>query len=118
MKPEPRTLRRARSASTSKPALAGRRGSRSNSRGDDGAGDRRDRIGFLTELIRGRREHPKDSARNQPRDEGRRFGSKLHGVLRMQEADEDDVIQDAAEALLRTSEPIESLQGWFNETAK
>ena len=35
----------------------------------------------------------------------------------MQDADADDVIQDAAEALLRTKEPIDSLPAFFKKTA-
>ncbi len=75
----------------------------------------RDRIAFLTELIRSRR---RPRGRGAEPDAPARFVDRLRRALRMQEADEDDVIQEAAEALLRMEEPIQSLPAWFTRTAE
>lgn len=100
---ELKPTRPARSAASSQPTSTG--------------GDTvRDRVAFLTELLQSPRRRPK--ARTAKRDEPAGFGHKLRRALGMQEADRDDVIQETAEELLRTKEPIESLEAWFRKTAE
>lgn len=74
----------------------------------------RGRVAFLTDVIRGR---GKRSGGSAPKGE-RTFGQRLRSALRMQKADADEVIQEAAIALWRAKGPIDSLPAWFTRTAK